>query len=165
MAFSSFLFISEMDFYKKLTDETKEQTEDLESDIRVQAAIYYLNDFSPNNFARVFGNGEPYYQGSEYIKYVQKIEGQLGLYSADVGYIGLYSKFGVLALVGYLILIVKTILLKLPEESEYLRYFLYFIFLISLIISAPFNNDFIPSIIIALYLASLANKKHRETNI
>jgi hypothetical protein len=147
-----------------MAKETKEQSLNKEDDIRVLSINYYLNDFSPNTFSLIFGNGEGtnesiYGQNMDYIK------NELGYYQSDIGYIGLYSKFGVLAILAYIIFIYKTIKISVPVEYLYAKYFLYFIFIISIIIDAPFNPGFIPSIILAAYVLNSKDLKRKENKI
>lgn len=155
---SCFLYlITQMNFFQLLVEQTKGETENVEDNIRVLSASYYLKDFSPDIFTRIFGNGEPSL-GSSYMRYNFYLETELGFYQSDVGYIGLYSKFGLMAIIAYLILIYRTFKLSIPDEYLYCKYFLYFIFLISIIISAPFSASFIPSICFASYILSLKDK-------
>lgn len=153
--------VSQMNFFQLMAKETKEQSQNKEDDIRVLSANYYLNDFSPNTFSLIFGNGEGtnesiYGQNMDYIK------NKLGYYQSDIGYIGFYSKFGVLAILAYLIFIYKTIKTSVPDDYLYAKYFLFFIFIISIIIDAPFNPGFISSIIIAAYVLNSKDLKRPE---
>jgi hypothetical protein len=151
--------VTQMSFYKLLVEQTKAQTENVEDDIRVLSALFYLNDFSPDNFTRIFGNGEPS-GGSSYYRHYSFIEKGLGLYQSDVGYIGLYSKFGILAILAYLIVIFRTIKVSVPEEYLYCKYFLYFVFVSSILGSCTFSRDFIIPIVLALYIISSNNLSH-----
>jgi hypothetical protein len=147
----SIFTISQMEFFQILVEHTIEQSEDMENNIRILAATYYLNDFSPNIFSKIFGNGQAYKE-SIYDSRREYLENELGYYQSDIGYIGLYSKFGILAILAYLILIYKTFKVAIPDEYLYCKYYLYFIFIISIIIDAPFNSGFITSIIFATYI-------------
>jgi len=68
--------------------------------------------------------------------------------------LGLYVRFGLIAVLAYVILIYKTIKIKVPEEYLYCKYFLYFIFAVSLIIDSSFDPGCAPSIIFAIYILS-----------
>jgi len=151
------LVISKMSFFKILSLETSTEIEKLDSNIRFKSADFYLHEFSPNTFTKVFGNGMAYY-GSGYGAYMRYLSNIKGLYQTDIGYIGLYSQFGILALLAYLMIIVKTIKVSVSDEYLYVKYFLYFIFVISLIISSSFNTNFIISIILALYILSYTQR-------
>ena len=143
--------VTQMNFFKLLVGETKSQTENISDDIRVQSALFYMNDFSPNTFTRIFGNGEPA-GGSNYSRYNYYVKQELGFYQSDIGYLGLYSKFGVLAILAFLILLYRTYRISIADEYLYCKYFIYFILLTNLIIDASFNASFIPSIALALYI-------------
>lgn len=155
--------VSNISFVKNLIDITNKQQEQKEDDIRVQSANFYINDFSPNLFSRIFGNGIPYKE-SQYSELVKSYEEDYGYYISDIGWIGLYTKFGLLALLAYIIIIYKTFKISVPEKYVYTKYFLYFVFIISIIIDAPFNNNFIPSIVFALYIASIQDNSNLKSN-
>jgi hypothetical protein len=159
--------ITQFNFFQLLVNQTKNQTENVGNDIRVLSARFYLTDFSPEIFNKIFGNGEPA-GGSNYSRYSYYLENELGFFQSDIGYIGLYSKFGILAILGYLILIFRTYKISVPSEYLYCKYYLYFIFLISVIIDAPFNNSFIPSIVLAIYVLhskELSRTDNKENSV
>ena len=164
----SFMFvISQMNFFKLLVNTTKDQANNISDDIRIQSAYYYINNFSPNTFTKIFGNGQAYY-GNRYADYMNMLEKDLGFYQSDIGYIGLYSKYGLLAILAYLILIYRTLKISIPDEYFYCKYFLYFVFLISIIIDAPFNTSFIPSIVLAIYVLhskDLSRTDNKENSV
>ena len=148
---SSIYIISQMNFFQLLVKQTIEESDNKKDNIRVLAATYYLNDFSPNIFSMIFGNGVAYKESS-LGSHTDHLEKDLGYYQEDVGYIGFYSKFGLLAILAYLILIYKTYKVAIPDEYLYCKYYLYFIFIISIIIDAPFNIGYITSIVFAAYI-------------
>lgn len=159
----TFYLITKMEFYKNLTEQTVSQSNDLEDDIRMQSLNYYLYNFSPDVVTKIFGNGISY-KDSQYSQKVNYLEKDLGLYVADIGYIGLYIKFGIISILGYLLFIYKAFKMKTPEGFLYCKYFLLFIFIISIIIDAPFNSSFIPSIMLAAYILASNFKNNRKIN-
>lgn len=140
--------------YKLLSEKTQSQTINIQDDIRFKSFNYYLHSFSPNKVSVIFGNGQAY-RGTEYARLVNYLEEGLNFYISDLGYFGFYIKYGILALIAYILLIWRTIKIKASDEQLYCKYFLYFIFLISIIVDAPFNNSYIPSTMIALYILSV----------
>jgi len=145
--------ISQLNFSRLLFTQTMSQTENFNEYIRIKAVDYYLTEFSPNIYAKVFGNGEPF-RNTGYANYITYIEKVLGLYTSDIGYIGMYTKFGLLSVIAYIGLIIGTFRIEVKEEYLYAKYFLYFVFVISIIIDSPFSNSFISSIVLALYILS-----------
>ena len=146
----SFYIISQMNFYKLMSSETDSQLSYVKEDIRVQSANYYLSQFSPNIVSEIFGNGNAY-QNNHYAQFINQLEEVKGYYASDIGYIGLYAKFGILAVIAFLTLIFKALSVPTNEQNLYSKYFLIFIFTISFIIDAPFNTGFIAPIILAYY--------------
>ncbi len=150
---SSIYLISQMSFFKFLTIETQKQSENWQNDIRVRSADFYLHHFSPNTFAKIFGNGIPS-QNSGYENYVNRIKIRYGYYLSDIGYIGLYVKYGLLAVIALFIFFYRITITKIPEEYLYIKYFLYFVFIISIIIESVTSYAYIPSIVLATYILS-----------
>lgn len=157
----SFYLIMQLNVYKLLVAETNSQAKFANEDVRTRAFNYYLFNFSPNTITKIFGNGQPY-KKTQYENSVKYLEGTLGFYTSDIGYMGLYIKFGLFAILAYIILIYTTIRIPVSDKFQYCKYFLYFIFIISLIIDAPFNNGFIPSIVIASYILAIDAKEKRS---
>lgn len=159
-----FYIVTKMNFYKLLVAETDSQVSYVKDDIRVKSAKYYLTDFSPNLFSKIFGNGQKNTnKNTRYANFVDYLEEACQFYTADLGYIGLYIKFGILAILSYFILVYKTLKTSVSTHNLYCKYFLIFIFTISLIIDAPFNSSFIPSIMLALYILSSQSGNNDET--
>jgi hypothetical protein len=136
-----------------LLKETQSETVDIDNNIRVLSADYYLNYFSPDTFSRIFGNGVPYSESS-YGIFCRHIEERFGYYVTDIGYVGLYVRFGFIAVLAFLILIYRTIKIKVPDEYLYCKYFLYYLFAVSLIIDSSFDPGVMPSIIFSIYILS-----------
>jgi hypothetical protein len=163
IAVSAFYLITKTNFYKLMADQTGSQIGDLQEDIRMQSVEYYLNYFSPNFISQIIGNGHPNGK-SGYSKFMDYLQLERGLWTSDIGYIGLYTEFGILSILAYLIFIYKTFTTSVSEEYLYCKYFLAFIFIISIIIDSPFNTSFIGSIMLAYYMISLQNKNKLQTN-
>jgi hypothetical protein len=159
---AAFYVITQMKFYKILAAQTASETGDIKDNIRMQSVDYYLNDFSPNSISKILGNGQAV-GNSDYAALIDFLERQRGLYTSDIGYIGLYVKLGILSILSYIILIFQTLKTSVSEESLYSKYFLGFIFTISIIIDSPFNTSFIGSIMLAFYLLSSSTKKIAES--
>ncbi|MCD6579627.1 hypothetical protein J7L48_09115 [bacterium] len=161
----SIYFISQMSFVRIMMRETEKQTAHWENDIRVRSADYFLHHFSPTTVAKIFGNGQPY-QNTHYDYFVGQILGKrYGYFTDDIGYIGIYVTFGILAIIALFLVFYRMVKIKLPDEYEYIRYFMYFIFITSIIIGVAISPDYIPSIVFAIYIMSskdLSQSYHRK---
>ena len=124
---------------------------------RIKAVDYYINDFSPNSISEILGNGEAVGNNS-YSKFIEYLQLERGLYTSDIGYIGLYVKLGILSILAYIAFIIRTFSASVQEEVLYCKYFLGFIFAISIIIDSTFNTSFIGSIMLSYYLLSIQHK-------
>ena len=151
------ILITQLEMFQNMKEMTVAQFEYYETDFRYMAARFFLTEFSPNLPSKIFGNG---LSGVDtwYGLYIQYLARRLGFYTSDIGYIGLYVVHGIVTVAGFFILIYRVIRIKVPREQIYSKYFLYFVFLVSIIVDAPFNIYWIPSIVLAAYILTANNK-------
>jgi hypothetical protein len=157
--------LSSLKFSSLMFSETVTQLSDFRNYIRVQAADYYLHDFTPTLFAKIFGNGTPK-SGSPYWRVVWEMEWEHGFYLSEIGYAGLYVKYGVLSVVAFIILIYLTLRTSIPEEYLYCKYSLYLIFILSIMGDVPYYNGaapVIPLLVYVLYSKDLSRSKPDTT--
>ncbi len=147
-----FFFISETSFYETMQRRTKNDVQSGNNYIRVEAANYFLTDFQPSIFTRIFGNGTSYGEGNSYTEFVNTIQAKRLYYIEDIGFLGLYTYFGILAVIAYLIIFYKAFTAKLLSEHAYARMFIIFLLFTGLTTSATFNPGFIIPIVFAIYL-------------
>ena len=118
--------------------------------IRVKAGTYYLIDFSPNLLSRVLGNGVPYGDKSEYGKHELKIRNEKLYYLSDIGLIAVYAMFGIIAVIGLILIWIKSFIIPLPAKYMYVKYYLWFLLITSLTSHTVYHNSFIITTIMAL---------------
>jgi len=109
------------DILVQMVDVTREQSRGVESNIRVRAAEFFLTDYFPKNkFAYFTGNGVAGSSafGAKTLKYAEGY----GYFQSDIGLIGEYSKFGVLFVLGVVIILFRTMTTRLPEKLLFIRY-------------------------------------------
>ncbi len=146
--------------------EAQDQTIEAGSDyVRVQAAVFYLTDFSNSTFNRIFGNGVPYGQTSPYMKYSGWYTTNLGYWLSDVGLIAVYAMFGIFAVLGYLIIWGKSFIIKLPKEYFYLKYYLWFLLLTCFTSDTVYSpNDLIATVfVVYIYQTIYEREKLNQT--
>ena len=120
--------------------------------IRVIAGNYFLTELAPDKFAAIFGNGIPSYS-SEYGKeYYTNLTAEEGFFFDDLGLIGGYALFGIIYVIGYLMIAYKTIRYNPGYEGEYLRYYILMIFVMSLTSRSVLGNGFVVPTVMVLYL-------------
>jgi len=112
-----FLF---QDIIYAMFEVTLEQSEGIESNVRVRATKYFLTEFYTNNFAYVTGNGAN--GNSMYGIRVIDIAQRFSFYQSDIGLIGEYTKFGMLFLVGVFMLLYRVLKIKLPDKLMFVKY-------------------------------------------
>ncbi|MEA5404559.1 hypothetical protein VB776_16625 [Arcicella sp. DC2W] len=100
----------------------KTQGELNETNVRYLAYNYFLFEFSDSTIGYIFGNGLAH-DYSSYGERVTKIN-ELGLYQADIGLIGSYSKFGIFYVICVLAIHFRIIFYKMSKNGLYLRIFM-----------------------------------------
>ena len=135
--------LPEIPIYKTLVETTQNQIDNNENkkeDVRIRAARFYFDEYQTNNITRIFGNGIPSLGNSEWGKEFQRTVyyeyGGNGCFTSDVGWIGFYWHFGLIAVIGVFMLLLKAATIKKSPDHEYLTYYCWAIILLS-IMSAP----------------------------
>ena len=132
---------------------TNEQMNADYDNIRLVAFNYYGFEY-PRNVNRVlFGVGVPSFGKSSYGNEIDNTEQYLKLYSSDVGYIDIYFKFGIMAIVFLLLSQIVCLRRKTMFKYLYVKYYLVANMLLA-IASTPYFSDTL-SICMALYILSL----------
>lgn len=118
------------------TTETQVANNDEKEDVRIRAARFYSDEYQTNEFTRIFGNGVASIGNSRWGDKFEKDVNSYRYFSSDIGWIGFYWHFGLIAVVGVLIFLLKGAMVKKTADREYLTYYCYSIILLS-VLSAP----------------------------
>lgn len=157
-----FVFIiSQTSIFRTVVNKTIHEKENWQEDNRRGAFEYYLHEFSPNTFTRIFGNGMPdgHSPYGRFVVYV--LEFRYGYYLSDIGYAGIYVTFGVFFLLGIMLLWIRVARTRVPDNLLYAKYFHHFAFFVSVINGVYVVPSYILSIALATYLLSV--KEVNET--
>ncbi|MBI6118425.1 hypothetical protein [Salegentibacter maritimus] len=120
--------------------------------IRVLAGEFFLTDFSPNLSTQILGNGVPYFGVSNFGLYVDSLGVTQEYFLSDVGIIAVYVMFGVLAIIAYLLIFIKSFIIPLPENFQYLKYYLWFMLLTSLTWYTTYHYHYLIITVYVLYM-------------
>jgi len=129
--------------------------------VRFDAARYFLVEFPPNLLARIIGSGVD--SSGIYNLKIQYLMDQYGYYIADIGFLGLYVKYGLLAIIGYIIIYYTTIF-KTGNRYDYAKYYLYFILINGFTNHATFHRDFLASLAIVFYIINFEYLRKQEND-
>lgn len=133
--------------------------------IRVLAGEFFLSDFSPNLVTQFFGNGVPYSGVSNFGYYVDMLSITHEYFLDDVGIIAVYVMFGVPAIIAYLLIWGKSFIIPLPEEFQYLKYYLWFMLLTSLTWYTTYHYHYLIFTVYVLYMYQSVYLKQEESKI
>ena len=130
--------------------DTQEQTQNSGSDyVRIKAAAFFLTDYSALPFHHIFGNGVPYGANSPYLKFYGFYIENYGYWLSDVGLVAVYAMFGVVAVLGYILIWIKSFEYKVPKQFSYLKYYLWFLLVTCLTSDTIYSpNDLIATVIV-----------------
>jgi hypothetical protein len=144
---------SEIPMVKGLMETQKESDTKVDKNyIRVLSGKYFITEFSPNVMSYIFGNGSPYWGMSRYGKFVEQLADRQGYFLSDVGIIAVYAMFGIFAVIGFILIWVKTITVPIPEKYQYAKYFLWYLFITSLTGASLYFYHYLIATIFSLYV-------------
>lgn len=105
---------------------SKDQGNDFENDIRMEASKYFIFDYPHNPITSVLGNGVPT-RGTELLK-IEQIGAKRGYFQTDVGFIAMYCNYGVLTIILFLLLLIRIVKMKVEPDCLYLKYYIFFVY-------------------------------------
>lgn len=120
--------------------------------IRLYAISFFFTDLFKSNYAYIFGNGF----GSELSSYGNQLlyfKKHYGLYLSDIGIIGDYISYGIVYLIGVVIIIKSILKSKVSLNNPFIYYSFYFIILSTFTLPNFGEQSVIPAICILLYLS------------
>lgn len=120
--------------------------------IRVLAAEYFLKDYAPNDLSKIFGSGAPYWGISEVGRFNERLADERGYYLSDVGIIAVYAMFGIFAVMGFVIIWIKSFTIRIPKSFAYAKYYIWYILFTSVTWYSVYHYHYIIATIMALYL-------------
>ncbi|MEL6356657.1 MAG: hypothetical protein AAFQ37_06950, partial [Bacteroidota bacterium] len=120
--------------------------------IRVSAGNYFLTDFAPNMPTKILGNGVPSWGFSRYGHFVEQLGVNQGYFLSDVGIIAVYAMFGVFAVLGFVLMWIKSFTIPLPNEFQYLKYYLWYLLLTSFTWFTVYHHHYVVATVMALYM-------------
>ena len=161
----AFFYVSESDS-PIIQGLIKTQNDDLQSGsnyIRLKEATFFLKDYPYSNINRVLGMGIPYGDNSKYYKYSEFYQDYYGYYLSDVGLIAVYVMFGVFAVLGYLLIWVKSLSMKLPQKYFYLKYYMSFLIFTCLTSDTIYStSDLVTTILVVYSFQTLYEAKNEK---
>lgn len=133
--------------FGSLMEQTQDQTQASDTDVRTFAFAYYWNEIITNNLTMFFGAG-PYSSSAARAS-------QYNWFWVDIGLVGQWFAWGIGAILTYLFLLYKIFLKKQYDVAPYVR-FMVFLTLITSMLIYPYREPvhFI-AWSIALYIADL----------
>lgn len=142
-----------------LAEQQKADASAGEDYIRILGAKYFLTQFNTNPISKVFGNGF-YNDNSVYGKRINLLADNYGYFLSDVGVVEVYISFGIFAIIGYIIIFIKSFTIPLPPNYQYLKYYLWLLLCTSLTSDTMISYNFIITTVIVLYIYQRIATEH-----
>jgi hypothetical protein len=108
----SIMIIYTIDIWNTFILDTQTQLSDMDYN-RWKALFFYFNDYSPNWFCYIFGNGMPSATNSEFGSYMLQLW-KKGIFASDLGMIGMWTDFGLLP-----VILIYSILISVILKSRF----------------------------------------------
>jgi len=142
--------------------ETQQQDSQMGKDnARLLSGTYFLTQLSPTNINKVFGNGVPSGEDSSYSRFVDSLN-QYGLYMSDVGIIAVYAMFGIIGVLGFILIWIKSFTLPLSKDHYYLKYYLWFLLITCLTSDTLYSSSFVICTVFVIYLYQIQYLDHLQ---
>lgn len=133
--------------------DTQQQTQEAGAEyIRLQAAQFFLTDFSTSTLNHILGNGVPYGADSPYYHFYKFYVDNYGFWLSDVGLIAIYAMFGVGAVLGYLLIWINSFTIRVPEPLQYVQYYLWFLLITSFTSDTIYSPNDLIATVLAVYV-------------
>jgi hypothetical protein len=129
----------------------EEHLEDGEENIRILSGTYFLTEFSPTNLSRIFGNGIPYGDSTPYGRPVINLQQELSFHLSDVGLTAVYAMYGIIGVLGFILIWIKSFTIPLPKNYYYLKYYLWLLLITCLTSDYIYNYNFLITNVLVLY--------------
>jgi hypothetical protein len=152
------------DLFDKVLDKTVNQnSNDKLGGDRLESYIYYLKDEGANAFTRVFGEGYPA-PSTPYGDKFQSFKLDSGLSPADIGPVGFVTFFGFLWFIGVIILMYKSIKVKVPSKYVYVKYYVFIVLFTLPVGESQFaSGPSIVALMCAYFIIDKGNLELRES--
>lgn len=108
--------------FTSMIEVSEKQGSSFSDDVRVRAATYYLKDFNKDRVSLLTGNGMAASTSAYNLK-VMKISLTKGFYLSDIGIIGDFIRYGFFYAMAIILIIIKVLFIKLPEDLNFIKYF------------------------------------------
>jgi hypothetical protein len=131
--------------------------------IRVLAADFFLNKFSPSVYSQIFGNGIPY-PSTKYGFFERLLGNFRGFYFFDVGVISFYVFFGIFALIALIAIIFQCYKMTVPKKNSYLKYYLFFLIFTGFTSDSLLSYNYVIVDVFVFYMFYLIDKQNKLDN-
>ncbi|WP_194774698.1 hypothetical protein [Pararhodonellum marinum] len=130
-------------------------------DIRYIAAMYFLTEFPQSPVNYFFGNGMGHERGP-YGQFIAHLA-EKGFFISDIGIFGIYTYFGLLAVLGWILIFFKVFTLSVAPQFVYAKYYFFNVLFGAITGSTLYHPNYMITSVFALYIFQITMRpKHIE---
>jgi len=152
------LYLSFEEVFRGLFMATLETKNIGAENVRIRAIRYFLFEFFPNKWTYIFGNGNPSGQ-SPYGRAIDRLMMERKFFISDIGMFGVYVYYGIIFVIGSIVLIIRAITLRVSEGGRFIKYYLLMVFQAILTGTGFINSSFIVVYCIMLFLLDVYHEE------
>ena len=158
--------VPEIPIYKAMVEVSEQQKEmnETRDDPRIRCFNFYTDTYQTNEVTRIFGNGVPSIGNSQWGNQFEIKSRQEGAYPSDLGWIGFYWYFGLIASLGVLSMFVRAAWKCRNTEKDYLTYYLISIILLSVLSGPVLYSTQIINTMLVVYLCYIPKNNYYAKN-
>lgn len=136
--------------FKGLKQDSADQAQNINEDVRILAHTYFLTELQVGIPTILFGNGVPSSDSNLGIAYIKAKEN--GYWTADLGLTGIFSYFGLLGTIIWLLFFYTVFKIDKSERSTYLKGYFLTLLTTAFVAYSIFEPGYMPATILVLYL-------------
>ena len=156
------IFYTTATIFQGIKDDSKDQAQFYKEDIRVLAHNYFITDFQGGTPTMLLGNGFPAV-GSDLA--AESARGNaMGFWTSDVGLTGIFSYFGLLGVVIWLLFFYKVFTKRHIQNAMYLKAYFLTLLTTSFAAYSIFEPGYMPATVLALYLLRCQSTELNEAD-
>lgn len=128
-------FLPRVEFVQTMTEQTQRELNSAGANreyVRITEFYFYTNEAQTNWVTHFFGNGLSH-PGSKYGKEMDYNQYELSLWLVDLGWIGYYYVFGLIAAIGLLLLLISAIVRKRSDSEHFVSFWFVYIILTTIV--------------------------------
>ena len=157
LGIAGIIFYASSDMFKGIKEDSEEQAKFYKEDVRLSAHKYFLTELQGGVPTMLLGNGLPS-SGSNLS--IASVKGHtMGYWEADVGLTAIFSYFGLLGVIIWVLFFYNVFKMPNTHNSIYLKSYFITLLTTAFVALSIFDPGYMPATILVLYLCRCETSK------